>query len=96
MLDIENAGALIKRAPYQNQRSKSMKMKMKRNTVYGGKVAYVGEVIEVKERDVPMLLRSGKAEIYKKGEKKAKTVETATNEPNETAVSRSDKSKRNK
>jgi len=73
-----------------------MKMKMLRNTVIDGKVAYAGDVVEVKEKDVPMLRRSGKAEPYQKGEKKEKPVETATAGPNEKAVSRSDESKKDK
>ena len=73
-----------------------MKMKMLRNTVIEGKVAYAGDVVEVKEKDVPMLLHSQKAEPYKKGEKKTNPMETATAGPNEKAVSRSDESKKDK
>ena len=73
-----------------------MKVKMLRNTVIDSKVAYAGDVVEVQKKDVPMLLRSRKAEPYQKGEKKTKTVETATNEPKENAVSRSNESKKDK
>ena len=73
-----------------------MKMKMLRNTVIESEVAYVGDVVEVKEKDVPMLLHSGKAEKYEKGDKKTKHVETATAGPKEKAVSRSDESKKDK
>jgi hypothetical protein len=96
MLDTRITGALIKRAPYKNHRSNRMKMKMLRNTVIEGKVAYAGDVVEVKEKDVPMLQRSRKAERYQKGDKKTKTVETATAGPDEKAVSRSDESKKDK
>ena len=73
-----------------------MKMRMLRNTVIDGKAAYAGKVVEVQKKDVPMLLRSRKAEPYKKGEKKANTIETAVVEPKEKAVSRSDESKKDK
>jgi len=69
---------------------------MLRNTVIDGKVAYAGDVVEVKEKDVPMLLHSQKAETYKKGEKKTNPVETAVNEPRKRAVSRPDESKKDK
>jgi hypothetical protein len=94
MLDKKNTGALIKRAPDQNHRSNRMKMKMLRNTVIDGRIAYVGDVVEVKEKDVPMLLHSQKAKPYPKGDKKTKSVETATTGPKEKAVSRSDESEK--
>jgi hypothetical protein len=96
MLDTRITGALIKRAPYKNHRGNRMKMKMLRNTVIEGKVAYAGDVVEVKEKDVPMLLHSQKAERYQKGEKKAKPIETATADPKEKAVSRSNESRQDR
>lgn len=73
-----------------------MKMKMLRNTVIEGRIAYAGEVVEVNKKDVSMLLHSQKAEPYQKGGKKEKTVETAVVDPNEKAVSRSNRSNKDK
>ena len=95
MLDTKTTGAFIKEAPYKNQRSKNMKVKMLRNTIIDGKVAYAGEVVDVKKSDLPRLLTYGKAKLYDK-EKKTKSVETATADPKENEVSRSNKSKKDK
>jgi hypothetical protein len=95
MLDTKTTGALVMRAPYQNERSRIMRMKMLRNTIVEGEIKMAGEIVNIPEKHVAMLKHAGKAEPLGESKKpKAPKPETATVEPGEQAVSQRESSRR--
>lgn len=60
MLTTENGGALFGRVPGPKQ--KTMKVKILKDTVAGGKPAKAGATVTVKEQDAKLLIGMKKAE----------------------------------
>lgn len=67
MLTTENGGALFGRVPGPKQ--KTMKVKILKDTVAGGKPAKAGATVTVKEQDAKLLIGMKKAEAVAESKK---------------------------